>query len=221
MPLGAPLAEEYHEIKPRGAAMKIKSALAVIAALFLFSPVFAADRNINRNIDVSVVLDLLDAGVSDRAIERYVEKNEFAFDLSSRDLKDLKKAGASDDLIEFLQGREDDEYGDAEEYGQEYGVSSYPPSYYSYGLYYGYPYYYSGLYYPYYYPYYYGPSFNYSYRYPYYGGRRSSGSGVVSHWYRNRSGGSTGTTTRSSPSRGSSSHRGSSSQRGGGGGRRR
>jgi hypothetical protein len=211
MPLGAPLAEEYHGIKLRGAAMKIKSALAVIAALFLFSPAFAADRN----IDVSVVLDLLDAGVSDRAIERYVEKNEFAFELSSRDLKDLKEAGASDELIEFLQGREDDKYGDAE----EYGVSSYPPSY-SYGLYYGYPYYYSGFYYPY-YPYYYGPYFNYSYRYPYYGGRRSGGSGVVSHWYRNRSGGSTGTTTRSSPSRGSSSHRGSSSQRGGGGGRRR
>jgi hypothetical protein len=193
--------------------MKIKSILAVIAALFVFSPAIASDRN----IDVSVVLDLLDAGVSDASIERYVEKNDFSFELSSRDLKDLKKAGASDALVEFLQDREEDEYGDAE----AYGVTSYPPSYYSYGMYYGDPYY-SGFYYPYYYPYY-GSYFHYGYRYPYYSGRGSrGGSGVVSHWYRNRSGGSTGTTTRSSPSRGSSSsHRGSSSQRGGGGGRRR
>jgi len=195
--------------------MRIQSAFVVIAALCVFLPAGAADRN----IDVSVVLDLLDAGVSDASIERYVEKNDFIFELSSRDLKDLKKAGASDALVEFLQSREEEEYGDDAE---GYGVTAYPPSYYSYGLYYGYPYYSSGFYYPYYYPYYYGPYFHYSYGYPYYGGRRSGGgSGVVSHWYRNRSG-STGTTTRSSPSRGSSSsHRGSSSNRGGGGGRRR
>jgi hypothetical protein len=163
-------------------------------------------------LPVDVILGLLDAGVSDLSIQRYVERNKFTFDLKAEDLQALKKAGASDGLISFLQDREEGvpsgmtesesqpSKGSGEEPGYvlesppaDYGVSSYAPAY-SFGLYFGYPAY-SGYYYPYNYPYYY-PYYYPSYYHPYYphshyyygGGYHRGGSGVVSYWHHGHSG---------------------------------
>ena len=76
----------------------MKTMLLALAALFLLAP--AVSRA--GTLDTGVILELLDAGVSDVSIQRYVQRNHFTFDLSSQDLKALKKAGASDDLIGFL-----------------------------------------------------------------------------------------------------------------------
>ena len=145
-----------------------------------------------RPLHVGVILDLLGAGVSESSVRHYVERNHFTLDLTAENLKALKQAGASDDLIVFLQDREEPQAsgegsgqkdsdvtgssGDEDEYNGEdvsseekgdYGVGYYSPGY-SYGFYgYG-PAYYSPYYYdPYYYPY----SFQFSYYHPYYYGQ--------------------------------------------------
>ncbi len=166
----------------------MKKNLLALAALLLLAPV----ASLAAPLETAVILDLLDAGVSNLSIQRYVERNDFTFDLSSQDLVALKRAGASDDLILFLQDREETpsraaEKRNREEYDSpEYGVGTYTPYYYGYA--YGYPYFYSGFYYPYYYPYYsyYSP---YPYYYPYYSSDGGHGSGVVSYWYDRHSGG--------------------------------
>jgi hypothetical protein len=146
-----------------------------------------------RPLDSGVILDLLGAGVSESSVRHYVERNHFTLDLTADDLKALKQAGASDDLISFLQDREELQVsgegsgrrdsqvtgssGDEGEYdgeeaspedGGDYDVGYYSPGY-SYG-YYGYaPVYYSPFYYdPYYYP---SSYFGFSYYHPYYYGR--------------------------------------------------
>jgi uncharacterized membrane protein YgcG len=181
-----------------------KMLLGLAVLLFLVPAVCQA-----RPLDVGVVVGLLDAGVSDTSIQRYVERNGFSFDLSAEDLVALKKAGASDALIAFLQDREggsppatsrdraESSQGTSET--MEYGVTSAVPSY-SFGIYYGYPYYYdswsyspysyygSNYYYPYYGSGYYYPYYGYNH-YPYYGGGHGgSGSGVVSYWHNNQPG---------------------------------
>jgi hypothetical protein len=203
----------------------MKKILLVLAALLLLAPA----SSLARPLDTGVILELLDAGVSDLSIQRYVQRNHFTFDLSAQDLKTLKRAGASDALIGFLQDREegppslaqeeqtrpsdlsrdDEEYGEGYDSG-DYGVSSYAP-YYS-GYAYGYPYY-SGFYYPYYYPYYGYPNYSYGYPYPHYGGGHGGhGTGVVSYWNHNQSSrGSSRPSASGSPppsSRGSSHHGG-------------
>jgi len=200
----------------------MKTMLLALAALFLLAPA----TSLAGPLDTDVILELLDAGVSDVSIQRYVQRNHFTFDLSAQDLMALKGAGASDSLIGFLQDREEgapslaqeeqarpsDSSQDDEEYGEGYyGVSTYAPYYYGYG--YGYPYYYSGFYYPYYYPYY-----NPYYSYPYYdGGRGGRGSGVVSYWYDSHSGRSSSRPSASGSStpapRRSSGHRGGHGRR--------
>ena len=185
----------------------MKKMLLVLAVLLLLSPATVPAKP----MDTGVVLDLLGAGVSEVSIQRYVQRNHFTFDLSAQDLKALKKSGASDSLISFLQDRETgapsgeqnepsrpadgsrDEGDQGGEYGSStYGVSIVAPYYF--GFSYGYPYYYADYYYPYsYYPYYgypyYGYPYYYGYNYPYYGsGHGGHGSGVVSHWYNGHSG---------------------------------
>lgn len=177
----------------------MKTMLLALAALFLLAPAVSQAGT----LDTGVILELLDAGVSDVSIQRYVQRNHFTFDLSSQDLKALKRAGASDGLIGFLQDREEgapspdqeertrpsETSRDDEGQGEgtvtgDYGVGTYSPYYY--GFAYGYPYYYSGFYYPYYYPYYGSYYYPYYYPYPYYSGTRG-GTGVVSYWYGNHS----------------------------------
>src|SRR4029434_7390410 len=68
---------------------------------FLFPGVLCA-----KPLDVEVILDLLEAGVSEESIQRYVERSHYTVDLTADDLVDLKKAGASDELIAFLQETE-------------------------------------------------------------------------------------------------------------------
>jgi len=218
--------------------------LLVLGVLLLLVPA----TSLAKPLDTGVVLELLDAGVSDVSIQRYVQRNQFTFDLTAGDLKALKKAGASDSLISFLQDREEgvlsgdqkEQTRPAEGQGEEYdsgsyGVAAYAP-YYSFGFSYGYPYYYSDFYYPYYYPYYGYPYYSYGYNYPYYGsGHGGRGSGVVSYWHDGHSGrgGSRPPASASPPppSRGSSHQGGGrlsspppsrgSSHQGGGHGRRR
>ena len=149
-----------------------------------------------KPLDIDVILDLLDSRVSEASIQRFVERNHFTFHLAADDLMDLKKAGASDTLIEFLQQRESEGIEEGEgtsdedfDYGTTYSGS---PVYMGYEF--GYPYaYYSSLYYPaysFYYPYYpctyYGGT-----RYYVTGQRSRSGTGVYSYWYRNHSDGRT------------------------------
>ena len=81
----------------------MKTMLLVLAALLLLAPA----TSLAGPLDTGVILELLDAGVSDVSIQRYVQRNHFTFDLSSQDLKALKRAGASDALIGFLQDREE------------------------------------------------------------------------------------------------------------------
>src|SRR4030095_4806473 len=94
----------------------MKSLKLLPLAFLLLIPVFSYAKS----IDVDVILDLLDSRVSEASIQRFVERNQFTFQLRAGDLVDLKKAGASDDLIEFLQQRDEqgrDEQGDGA--GQE------------------------------------------------------------------------------------------------------
>src|SRR5713101_5901106 len=77
----------------------------LILATFLLSSLLTSSAQA-KPLDIGVVLDLLDARVSEPSIRHYVERNRFSFDLSADDLKALKKAGASDDLVAFLQSRE-------------------------------------------------------------------------------------------------------------------
>ncbi len=204
-------------------------ALAVLATLLL------TGASGSKPLDVGIVLDLLDAGVSENSIRRYVERNDFAFEITAEDLKALKKAGASEDLVAFLQEREADGYGegeggDAEDGEADYGVAYSSPGY-AYGFATAYPYYYPLYDYPTYYydPYFYAPYpyFHFSYTYPYHhsrrysgsrlGGRSGRGTGVYSYWYRNRAG-SGGTRSSSTGSR-SSAPRTQSHGRSGGRGR--
>jgi len=157
-----------------------------------------------KPLEIGVVLDLLDARVSGPAIRHYVERNRFTFDLSADDLKALKKAGASDDLVAFLQSREegqnpalsvegrakidersgskvrgegDEAVGEDDEYGTT-AEGDYGVAYsspdYAYDFYYAYPTYYPTFYYPY---YYYPSYFHLSAYYPSYS-FRTRGSGV-------------------------------------------
>jgi len=135
--------------------------------------------------DIDTLLDLLDAGVSEASIQRYVEKSQLTFQLSAKDLVELKKAGASDTLIEYLQGRdveilpesesvviepEDAQTQPIEEEVTEAGGTSTvvydsPNVTFGFGIGFGfgYPHFYSAYYSPYYYYPYYHP-----YHYPYY-----------------------------------------------------
>jgi len=156
-----------------------KMLLGLAVLLFLVPAVYQA-----RPLDVDVVVGLLDAGVSDISIQRYVERNGFSFDFSAEDLVALKKAGASDALIAFLQDREEGStsrtFRDRAESSQgtseqregsgppvieDYGVTRAVPSY-SLGISFGYPYYYDPWYYS---PYYSYPYYGSAYYYPYYG----------------------------------------------------
>ena len=175
--------------------------LLPVAILFLFSgTLFAAP------LDVDVILDLLDAGVSEPSIQRFVERNHYTIQLTADDLVALKKAGASDWLIEFLQETEGAAGTQAEGETQtapatidesdgtvEAATYDSPDVYvgFGFGIGFGYPYYY----YPYYYPSYYYPAYPFYSPYPcgsgyypgYYPGG-TSGTGVYSYWYRNQAG---------------------------------
>jgi hypothetical protein len=161
-----------------------------------------------RPLQVRVILDLLGAGVSEPSVRHYVERNHFTVTLTAGDLAALKQAGASDDLVTFLQNREepqgsgegsgtadsdvtaapgDEGQSDGEDSASEqdldYGVGYDSPAY-SYG-YYGYgPAYYSPYYYydPFYYPY----SFQFSYYHPYYFGHYGGRTYVPFHSGRTR-----------------------------------
>lgn len=176
----------------------------LLLALVVLATLLLTGASGSKPLDVGIVLDLLDAGVSENSIRRYVERNDFAFEITAEDLKALKKAGASEDLVAFLQEREAGAYGenedrDAEDGEADYGVAYSSPGY-AYGFAYAYPYYYPAYGYSYYYPYYYSPYpyFHFSYTYPYnysrrysgsrLGGRSGGGTGVYSYWYRNRAG---------------------------------
>ena len=181
----------------------------LLVSLLSFSLMSFAGVLLAKDLDVDTILDLLRSHVSETSIEKFVERNHFTVNLTADDLMDLKKAGASDQLIEFLQEQEAQamQYpsegsqtapaagteGEGEGYGSGTGYSS-SSVYFGFGLGFGYPY----AYYPYYYPYYYGyyPAY-YPYPYPchyhgYYGGYYPGGhygTGVYSYWYRGQNGG--------------------------------
>jgi len=139
-------------------------------------------------LGIEVVLNLLDSRVSEASIRRFIDRNQYTFEISAEDLIELKKAGASDELIEFLQDREDQEvstgdggtqpqaspedvaeYTEADVYsGLEFGIGGYPFC--------SYP----GAYYP---------SYPSNYPYPRYNDPVvvvPGGTGVYSHWHRNQ-----------------------------------
>jgi len=146
-----------------------------------------------RPLEVGVILDLVGAGVSESSIRHYVERNHFTLDLTADNLKALKQAGASDDLIAYLQDREEPQapgegsgQSDSGEYnGEDYsteGSGDYEVGYYSPGYSYGFygygpayysPFYYDSCYYPY--------SFQFSYYHPYYYGRPGTRTYVRPH----------------------------------------
>ena len=181
--------------------------LLPVVMLFVFPGISLA-----KPIDVDVILDLLDAGVSEASIQRFVEGNRYTVHLTAEDLVNLKKAGASNELIEFLQETEEAPSPQAEEEtqtapsmtyesepGDTVGAVTYssPDVYvgFGFGIGFGYPYYYSPYYYPYYYSGYYYPAYPIYSPYPcgsgyypgYYPGG-SSGTGVYSYWYGNQAG---------------------------------
>jgi hypothetical protein len=193
----------------------MKSLKLLSLAFLLMFPVLSYAKS----IDVDVILDLLDSRVSEASIQRFVERNQFTFQLSADDLVDLKKAGASDKLIEFLQ--QHDEQGDQQGQGDEAvqeemepsgdqgdqyggGAAGYEPLnsgsggvYFGVGF--GYPYDYYYPYYPYYSYYSYYPYYPYyPYHCSYYGGHyhgstyysgSHGGTGVYSYWYGNHANG--------------------------------
>jgi len=105
---------------------------------------------------------LLRIGTSEAEIRSYVEAHRPVLPLSADDLRDLRAAGASDDLLVFLitppvppavpPVTSADPYG----YPYDYGYSYYPPD-----CYYTYPYYYPSYPYPYY------PGFGFSFVVPF------------------------------------------------------
>ncbi|MCI0657277.1 MAG: hypothetical protein L0170_09430 [Acidobacteria bacterium] len=181
--------------------------LLPVVMLFLFPGISLA-----KPIDVEVILDLLDAGVSEASIQRFVGSNRYTVQLTAEDLVNLKKAGASDELIEFLQETEEAPSPQAEEETHTAPSTTYesddtvgavtyssPDVYFGFGvgIGFGYPYYssYYYPYYPYYYSGYYYPAYPIYSPYPcgsgyypgYYPGG-TSGTGVYSYWYRNQAG---------------------------------
>jgi len=176
--------------------------LPLVALLFTFSGPLLA-----KPLDMDTVLDLLNSGVSEVSIQRFVQRNHFTFHLTADDLKDLKKAGASDQFIEFLQDREGESsasgQAESESWPTEYEAegADYDVAYASPDVYLGF-----GFGYPYYYPAYYYPGYAFYYPYPCHydggghhvitGGGSRSGTGVYSYWYRNHTSG------RPNPSRG-------------------
>src|SRR5882672_11455310 len=82
--------------------MKTRPFLLALLLTVLLGGTLAA-----RPLAVGVILDLLSAGVSESSVRHYVERNHFTLDLTAENLKALKQAGASDDLIVFLQDREE------------------------------------------------------------------------------------------------------------------
>jgi uncharacterized membrane protein YgcG len=167
---------------------KIPVLLAALALLFWTGAAFA------RTTDVAVVIDLLQEGVSEKTIRRYVDAKDLTFRISPEDLKALQKAGASERLIDFLLDREEEA---AEEEGYAADSGGYSGGFHTHlGFYWGYPYYSPFVYDPYfyypYYPYYY-PRSHVTFYYPrghrgkvLVPGRTHRGTGVYSYWYRNR-----------------------------------
>ena len=172
----------------------MKNLVLLLAVLFAIAgPVSAKSQ------DIDAILDLLDSRVSESSIRRFVERNHFTFQLTADNLIDLKKAGASDEFIEFIQEREEDSSSeeaqtqgskekDAEssDYAVSYGS---PDVYLGFGFGFGYPYYS----YPYYYSSYYYPGYPIYYPCPYYGGGSTvivgggnGGTGVYSYWHQNQ-----------------------------------
>jgi len=62
----------------------------------------------NRNLNE--VLELLDAGVGEEVIRAHIAVKGMTFELSARDIARLKKAGASDGLLEFMIAGGTDDY---------------------------------------------------------------------------------------------------------------
>ena len=77
----------------------MKKMLLALAVSLLLLP----SSSYAKPMDVRVVLDLLDAGVSEISIQRYVQRNHFTFDLAAEDLKALKNRLPSDisDIISY------------------------------------------------------------------------------------------------------------------------
>src|SRR5258705_7540079 len=75
--------------------------------LAAFVPLLLGGAVAARPLEVGVILDLVGAGVSESSIRHYVERNHFTLDLTAGNLKALKQAGASPDLIAYLQDRQE------------------------------------------------------------------------------------------------------------------
>jgi hypothetical protein len=73
---------------------------SIVIIGFLLMGIFgwgsSADKNVNE------VIKLLRAGVGEEVIRAHIEKEGMTFELSSKDLINLKKAGASDGLLEYM-----------------------------------------------------------------------------------------------------------------------
>jgi hypothetical protein len=73
---------------------------SIVVMGFLLMGIFgwgsSADKNVNE------VIKLLRAGVGEEVIKAHIEKEGMTFELSTNDLINLKKAGASDGLLEFM-----------------------------------------------------------------------------------------------------------------------
>ena len=94
--------ESWGETKKGGTTMIRKALMmfSIVVIGFLLMGIFgwgsSADKNVNE------VIKLLRADVGEEVIKAHIEKEGMTFELTTKDLINLKKAGASDGLLEYM-----------------------------------------------------------------------------------------------------------------------
>jgi hypothetical protein len=82
--------------------MKLKIGIILLLVILSFSVMgfwgFGGDKGVND------IIKLLKANVGEELIKAHIEKKEMVFDLTTEDILNLKKAGASDKLLAFMMG---------------------------------------------------------------------------------------------------------------------
>ncbi len=79
---------------------KIITILCLVAVSFFLMGFLGFSGSSNK--DVNDIIKLLRANVGEEVIKAHIEKAGMSFDLSTKDLINLKKAGASDELLSFM-----------------------------------------------------------------------------------------------------------------------
>ena len=80
----------------------------MMLSLVTISIFFMGFLGFGGNRDVNDVIKLLKANVGEEIIKAHITEKDMKFDLSTKDILNLKKHGASDELLAFMMGIDGD-----------------------------------------------------------------------------------------------------------------